>query len=273
MAMQTDMTNARRPAADLLRQYLSATPADRVDASAAAFYAGLDTVGAIAPEIAASIVQELADQRRNIKLIASENYSSLATQCAMGNLLTDKYAEGIPHHRFYAGCDNVDSIEDLAHGRGRASSSAPDTRTPSRTAAPTPTSSPSGPSCGDGSSSPRWPDPGARGPSAAAGDWYKLTPDSGTRSGRSLGNQRLLGMDLASGGHLPTATGSTSRARCSSRTATRSTARRFLLDYDAIERQAARGQAADPAGRLQRLFAEHQLRPDARDRRRGRGGA
>ena len=36
---------------------------------------------------------------------------------AMGNLLTDKYAEGIPHHRFYAGCDNVDSIEDLANAR------------------------------------------------------------------------------------------------------------------------------------------------------------
>ena len=35
----------------------------------------------------------------------------------MGNLLTDKYAEGIPHHRFYAGCDNVDSIEDLANKR------------------------------------------------------------------------------------------------------------------------------------------------------------
>ena len=62
---------------------------------------------------------ELADQRRNIKLIASENYSSLATQCAMGNLLTDKYAEGIPHHRFYAGCDNVDSVEDLANTRAR----------------------------------------------------------------------------------------------------------------------------------------------------------
>ena len=67
--------------------------------------------------MARSIVQELADQRSNIKLIASENYSSLATQCAMANLLTDKYAEGIPHHRFYAGCDNVDSIEDLANKR------------------------------------------------------------------------------------------------------------------------------------------------------------
>jgi glycine hydroxymethyltransferase len=46
-----------------------------------------------------------------LKLIASENYCSLATQAAMGNLLTDKYAEGYPEHRFYAGCDNVDQLE------------------------------------------------------------------------------------------------------------------------------------------------------------------
>ena len=84
-----------------------------------AYLANLECVARVAPEVARSIVQELADQRRNIKLIASENYSSLATQCAMGNLLTDKYAEGIPHHRFYAGCDNVDAIEDLANLRAR----------------------------------------------------------------------------------------------------------------------------------------------------------
>ena len=109
--MQPDITSARRPSADLLRQYLMATPADRVDAGAAAFYAGLDAVGAIAPSIAASIAQELADQRSNVKLIASENYCSLAVQLAQGNLLTDKYAEGFAGHRFYAGCDNVDAIE------------------------------------------------------------------------------------------------------------------------------------------------------------------
>src|SRR5215472_2704180 len=84
-----------------------------------AYLANLECVAQVAPEVARSIVQELVDQRSNVKLIASENYSSLATQCAMGNLLTDKYAEGIPHHRFYAGCDNVDSIEDLADQRAR----------------------------------------------------------------------------------------------------------------------------------------------------------
>jgi glycine hydroxymethyltransferase len=63
------------------------------------------------PDVAQTIVRELEDQRSNLKLIASENYSSIVSQSAMGNWLTDKYAEGFPMHRFYAGCDNVDLIE------------------------------------------------------------------------------------------------------------------------------------------------------------------
>lgn len=57
---------------------------------------------------------ELKSQRSSLKLIASENYSSFATQLAMGNLMTDKYSEGYPGHRFYAGCERVDAIESLA---------------------------------------------------------------------------------------------------------------------------------------------------------------
>jgi glycine hydroxymethyltransferase len=83
-------------------------------AAAAAWYAALDSVAAVSPGVAGAIVRELADQRHNLKLIASENYSSLAVQLAHGNLLTDKYAEGYPGHRFYAGCDNVDAIESEA---------------------------------------------------------------------------------------------------------------------------------------------------------------
>ena len=49
-----------------------------------------------------------------MKLIASENFCSLAVQLAQGNLFTDKYAEGASGHRFYAGCDNVDTIESHA---------------------------------------------------------------------------------------------------------------------------------------------------------------
>ena len=76
------------------------------------YVSSLSLVKDVSPFIADRIVRELRDQRSNLKLIASENYSSLSVQSAMGNLMTDKYAEGYPMHRFYAGCDNVDAIED-----------------------------------------------------------------------------------------------------------------------------------------------------------------
>lgn len=79
-----------------------------------AFLAGLDHLKNTSPQVAAAIIQELKDQRNYLKLIASENYSSLGVWLSMGNLLTDKYAEGYSQHRFYAGCDNVDTVESLA---------------------------------------------------------------------------------------------------------------------------------------------------------------
>ncbi|MGB7568267.1 MAG: glycine hydroxymethyltransferase [Chitinivibrionales bacterium] len=97
-----------------LTEYLSRTKPENIDAGFLAYLANLTEVSKVAPNIAQSIVRELGDQRSNLKLIASENYCSLSTQLAMGNLLTDKYAEGFPGHRFYAGCDNVDDIEAYA---------------------------------------------------------------------------------------------------------------------------------------------------------------
>lgn len=94
--------------------YLAKTPADQQNSAAIAYIAALDHLEMAHPNIAASIIKELTDQRSHLKLIASENYSSLAVQLAMGNLLTDKYAEGHPRHRFYAGCENVDDIEEAA---------------------------------------------------------------------------------------------------------------------------------------------------------------
>jgi glycine hydroxymethyltransferase len=102
----------------LLQRYLRSA-GDRVDAAAAAFFGGLDAVAAVAPEVAASVARELVDQRSNLKLIASENYCSLAVQLAQGTLLTDKYAEGVPGRRFYAGCHNVDAIEERAAALAR----------------------------------------------------------------------------------------------------------------------------------------------------------
>lgn len=97
-----------------LENYLNKTPKDKQHSATIAYLASLDHIETSSPDIAASIVHELQDQRSHLKLIASENYSSLAVQLAMGNLLTDKYAEGYPHHRFYAGCDNVDAVEETA---------------------------------------------------------------------------------------------------------------------------------------------------------------
>ncbi len=99
---------------DLLQKYLSQFPKESRSSAVVAYLAALDTIGADFPEVARAIIQELRDQRTHLKLIASENFCSLPVQLAMGNLLTDKYAEGYPFHRFYAGCDNVDLIEAMA---------------------------------------------------------------------------------------------------------------------------------------------------------------
>ena len=63
------------------------------------------------------IKQELERQRRGIELIASENFTSLQVMQAMGNVMTNKYAEGYPGRRYYAGCEIVDQTEQLAINR------------------------------------------------------------------------------------------------------------------------------------------------------------
>src|ERR1700689_2384018 len=88
--------------------------------AATAFSAGLEVIAAVEPDIAAAIAGELGNQRRQLKLIASENYASPAVLLAMGNWLSDKYAEGTPGHRFYAGCEMVDRIETLASDHAKA---------------------------------------------------------------------------------------------------------------------------------------------------------
>lgn len=94
-----------------LKKYFSEVPEKNRTSSAIAYMASLDAVHASSPLIADCIVKELKDQRSHLKLIASENFSSLPVQLAMGNLLTDKYSEGYVGHRFYAGCENVDAVE------------------------------------------------------------------------------------------------------------------------------------------------------------------
>ena len=68
-------------------------------------------------EIADLIDAELKRQQTTIELIASENFTSKAVMAACGTVLTNKYAEGKPHKRFYNGCENIDKIEELAQQR------------------------------------------------------------------------------------------------------------------------------------------------------------
>jgi len=75
------------------------------------FASALDVVAEVSPELSKAILGELHDQRSNLKLIASENYASPSVLLAMGNWLSDKYAEGSVGHRFYAGCEGVDAVE------------------------------------------------------------------------------------------------------------------------------------------------------------------
>jgi len=84
-----------------------------------AYQSALEVIASVEPRIAAATKQELVDQRGSLKLIASENYASPAVLLTMGSWLSDKYAEGTVGHRFYAGCQNVDTVESLAADHAR----------------------------------------------------------------------------------------------------------------------------------------------------------
>ena len=80
----------------------------------------LDSIGFLKSydsEVAEAMGDELARQRRNLELIASENLVSPAVLAAMGSVLTNKYAEGYPGKRYYGGCQCVDVVEDIARKR------------------------------------------------------------------------------------------------------------------------------------------------------------
>ena len=100
----------------LVEQYL-AKNSGRLSSECLSYLAQLDFLQQAEPQLARALVSELKDQSESLKMIASENYSSLRTQLAMGNLLSDKYSEGVAGKRFYAGCEQVDHIEALAQQR------------------------------------------------------------------------------------------------------------------------------------------------------------
>ncbi|MFB6356066.1 MAG: serine hydroxymethyltransferase, partial [bacterium] len=69
------------------------------------------------PEIHEALSKEVDRQERGIELIASENFVSRAVLEAAGSVMTNKYAEGYPGKRYYGGCQNMDTVEQLAIDR------------------------------------------------------------------------------------------------------------------------------------------------------------
>ena len=200
------------------------------DPAVLAYIAALESVARVSPLVARSTVQELADQRSNIKLIASENYSSLSTQLAMASLMTDKYAEGIPQKRYYAGCDNVDTIEEFAASQACKLFGADHAYVQPHSGA-------------DANLVAFW-------GILAARVETPLIEEFGARSAASLsdeqwaelrsrvGNQRLLALDFASGGHLTHGYRMNASAKMFDSYGYTVDRETQLLDYDAIEKQA-----------------------------------
>jgi len=87
-----------------------------VEITSKEFYRSLADVD---PEVKRAIDNEVVRQNDGLELIASESYASKAVLEAMSSVMTNKYAEGYPHKRYYGGCENVDVVEDLAIERAR----------------------------------------------------------------------------------------------------------------------------------------------------------
>ena len=213
-----------------IKEYLEQTPSEEVSPAFLGYLANLSTVSQVAPEISRAVVNELKDQRSNLKLIASENYCSLSTQLAMGNLLTDKYAEGFPGARFYEGCDNVDDVEALACKEACKLFGAEHAYVQPHSGA-------------DANMVAFWgilqakvqvpelealgvKDPGQ----LSHEDWSKIRV--------KLGNQRLLGLNLAAGGHLTHGFRQNVSGKMFDAYAYGVSEKDGLLDYEAIEAQA-----------------------------------
>ncbi len=195
-----------------------------------AFRAAIEVVAKIEPTVARAIVQELADQRSHLKLIASENFASPAVLLAMGNWLSDKYAEGAPGHRLYAGCDNVDTIETRADELACTLFGAAHAYAQPHSGI-------------DANLVAFWAVLSQRveAPALArldANHVNDLTDDDWEALRQQLGNQTLLGMSLQSGGHLthgfrPNISGKLFRHRSYG-----VDPQTFLIDYDDVRRRA-----------------------------------
>jgi glycine hydroxymethyltransferase len=210
--------------------YLAAVSPEKIDSGMLAYICNLSEVSKVTPEIASSIVLELENQRKRVKLIASENYCSMAVQLAMGNLLTDKYAEGVPYHRFYAGNENVDAIETRAAEEACKLFGAQYANVQ--------------PHCGaDANLLAYWAILSTRIETPTLEklgetNLYNLSDSQWNELRASLGNQRLLGLDYYSGGHLTHGYRNNLSGRMFDIYSYSVSAENGMLDYDEIEKQA-----------------------------------
>jgi len=214
---------------DAIKKYLEQTAPEDVDAGFLATLASLTKVAEETPEVVNSIVQGLADQRSNLKLIASENYCSVTTQLAMGNLLTDKYAEGFPHHRFYAGCDNIDDLEAFACNEARELFGAEHAYVQAHSGA-------------DANLIAYWAILNARVQDPMLEEMgqtnpAKLNREDWNKVRAATGNQKLLGLDYYSGGHLTHGYRFNVSAQMFDAYNYTVSEETGLLDYDELERQ------------------------------------
>jgi glycine hydroxymethyltransferase len=163
-------------------------------AASAAYRNALSIIESVEPTVAGAIRSELADQRGSLKLIASENYASPAVLLTMGSWLSDKYAEGTIGHRFYAGCQNIDTVEQAAADHAKALFGAPHAYVQPHSGI-------------DANLVAFWAILAQRieAPAlekAGAKHVNDLTPGDWEELRKTLGNQRALGMSLDAGGHL-----------------------------------------------------------------------
>ncbi|MFA6844089.1 MAG: glycine hydroxymethyltransferase [Sphaerochaetaceae bacterium] len=213
---------------DALQAYVTQTK--KINSGMAGYVAALQNVSKVSPLVAGRIVQELADQRTNLKLIASENFSSLSVQSAMGNLLTDKYSEGFSYHRFYAGCDNVDAIEAFANEQACKLFGAEHAYVQPHSGA-------------DANLCAYWAILNTRIQMPAFQELGESNPAHLSREvwnslRAKLGNQRILGLDYYSGGHLTHGYRQNVSAQMFDAYSYTVDEKTKLLDYDAIEKLA-----------------------------------
>ena len=212
-----------------------------------AYRSALEVIGAVEPTIAGAIRSELVDQRESLKLIASENYASPAVLLTMGTWLSDKYAEGTIGHRFYAACQNIDTVEQAAADHAKALFGAPHAYVQPHSGI-------------DANLVAFWAILAQRIESpalarAGAKHVNDLTAEDWETLRKQLGNQRALGMSLDAGGHLTHGFRPNISGKMFEQSSYGTDPETGLLDYGAL-RDTARGFDADDFDRVAELMVD-----------------